>query len=137
MRRSSRQIARVIPRRVAPLLAVVLLAAACTSQPSAADKSAASQAAKQNAIADTDLRTAVKAIKLCARQNAGDYPPAVENQRGPVTMLCGPVSQTIQLTHGNRMTYRPERGGFTVKITNPAGGTARYATPAPQSADPS
>jgi hypothetical protein len=126
MRRSSRQIAGVTPRSVAPLLAIVLLAAACTSEPSAAQKSASSQVAKQNAIANTDLDKAVKAIKLCAQQNEGEYPPAVKNQPGTITMLCGPVSQSIQLTHGNRLTYRPRHDGFTVTITNPAGGTAVY-----------
>jgi hypothetical protein len=127
MRRSSRQIARVSPRRAVPLLAVVLLAGACTSSgPSAAEKSAASQAAKQNAVANTDLRKAVKAIKLCAQQNEGEYPPAVKNQSGTITMLCGPVSQSIHLSHGNRLTYHPRHGGLTVKITNPAGGTAVY-----------
>jgi hypothetical protein len=107
------------------LLAIVLLAA-CTSEPSAAQKSASSQAAKQNAIADTDLDKAVKAIKLCAQQNEGEYPPAVKDQPGTITMLCGPVSQSIQLSPGNRMTYRPKHGGFTVTITNRAGGTVVY-----------
>jgi hypothetical protein len=137
MRRSSRQIAGVIPRGVAQLLALALLAGACTSGPSAARKSADSQAAKQHAIADAELHKAVQAIKLCARQNDGEYPPAVKNQPGPITMLCGPVSQTIQLRHGDRLTYRPRHGGFTLKITDASGAEDDYGVGGSSGGSPS
>jgi hypothetical protein len=136
MRGTSRQIARVSPRRAVPLLAVVLLGAGCTSEPSAAEKSAASQQAKRTAIANADLREAVRTIKQCARDGDGEYPPAIRKQGGTITMLCGPLGRSIELSPGNRLTYRPKDGGFTVEITSPDGKVAYGTGPVPGSGAP-
>jgi hypothetical protein len=117
----------VSPRRAVPLLAVALLALGCTSEPSPAERSSASQQAKRTAVADADLREAVKVIKQCARDAEGEYPPAITKQSGTITMLCGPIGRSIQLSHGNRLTYRPKGGGFTVEIAAP-GGTVGSST---------
>jgi hypothetical protein len=136
MHRTSRQIARVSPRRAVPLLAVALLAVGCTSEPSAAEKSAASQAARRTAIADADLREAVRTIKQCVRDGDGEYPPPIRKQAGTITMLCGPLGRSIRLSPGNKLTYLPKGGGFTVEITS-AGGKVEYdGEPAPGSSAP-
>jgi hypothetical protein len=116
----------VSPRRAVPVLVVALLVAGCTSEPSPAEKSAASQAAKQQAIANTDISRAVTTIKQCVRDGEGEYPPPIKKQSGPVTMLCGPMGRSIQLTHGNRLSYRPKHGGFTVEIITATGATVSY-----------
>lgn len=122
MRWSSRQIAGVIPRHAAPVLVVALLVAACTSEPSPAEKSAASQAAKQQAVARTALQKAITTIKQCARDSDGEFPPPVNKQGGTITLLCGPMGRSITMTHGNRLTYKPTGGGgFTVEITSGTG----------------
>jgi hypothetical protein len=116
----------VSPRRAAPVLVVALLVAGCTSEPSPAERSSASQAAKQQAVAHTDMSKAVTTIKQCVRDGDGEYPPAVKKQGGTITMLCGPMGRSIQLTHGNRLSYTPKRGGFTVEIITAAGATVSY-----------
>ena len=126
MRGTSRQIARVDPRRAVSLLVVAAMAVACTSEPSPAEKSAASQAARQNAIANADVREAVKAIKLCVRDSEGEYPPAIKKQSGTITMLCGSVSRSVHLSRGEYLTYAPKHGGFTVVITSRDGSKVNY-----------
>ena len=123
MHRTSRQIARVHPRRAVALFVVAVLAVACTSEPSPAEKSSA---AKQDSVAQADLRAAVKAIKLCVKDSDGEYPPAIKNQTGSVTMLCGPVGQSVQVSRGDHLTYAPKDGGFTLEITAPDGSKFNY-----------
>ena len=129
MRPRSRQIARVIPRRTVPILAVALLAVGCTSEPSPAEKRSSAQAAKRQAAADAELRASVKTIKQCAQDNDGEYPPGVANQGGTITMLCGPVSRNLVVPRGGHLTYKPKAGGFTLEIELADGTKLDYNTP--------
>jgi hypothetical protein len=123
----------VIPRHAVAVVAVALLAVGCTSESSPAEKSAAAQSAKRTAALNAQLRKAVQTIKQCARDNDGEYPPAIKNQSGTITMLCGPVGRSLTVPKGSHLTYRPRHGGFTVQLTTPDGrvdyGTGPIASP--------